>query len=119
MILVNPLTAAIGRPFFGPKLPAARARKLFTPSTDSASLLVEVKANVFSFSVWRFLEVTSQWGHVLKFLATFTWPWALTHWPILLNQSFLENYWGLWVQRFSPIFVFLSIILATDMLESH
>jgi len=47
MILVNPLTAAIGRPFFGPKLPAARARKLFTPSTDSASLLVEVKSKRF------------------------------------------------------------------------
>jgi len=27
--------------------------------------------------------------------------------------------WGLWVLKFSPIFDVLSIILATDMVESH
>jgi len=27
--------------------------------------------------------------------------------------------WSLWVKKFSRIFVFLSKILATDMLESH
>jgi len=54
---INPLTAVIGRPFFGQKLPAARARELFKPSMDSASLLVEIEN---FFSVWRFLEVTSQ-----------------------------------------------------------
>ena len=52
--LINPLTAAIGRPFFGQKLPAAR--ELFKPSTDSASLLVEIEKNVFRFRFgifWR------------------------------------------------------------------
>jgi len=43
----NPLTAAIGRPFFGQKSPAAR--ELFKPSTNSASLLVEIKKKRFSF----------------------------------------------------------------------
>jgi len=33
---LNPLTTAIGRPFFGHKSPAARARELFKPFTDSA-----------------------------------------------------------------------------------
>jgi len=44
------LTTAIGQPFFGHKSPAARARQLFKPSTDSASLLVDIeKKNVFGF----------------------------------------------------------------------
>jgi len=45
----NPLTAAIGRPFFGHTSPAARARELFKSSTDSASLLVDIEKNVFRF----------------------------------------------------------------------
>ena len=49
LLNLNPLTAAIGRPFFGQKLPAARARELFKPSTDLASLLVEIKKNAFRF----------------------------------------------------------------------
>jgi len=44
---LNSLMAAIGWPFFGQKLPAAR--ELFKPSTDSASLLVEIEKNVFCF----------------------------------------------------------------------
>jgi len=36
------LTAVIGRPFFGQKLQAARARELFKPSMGSASLPVEI-----------------------------------------------------------------------------
>jgi len=47
----NPLMAAIGRPFFGQKLPSARARELFKPSTDSASLLVEIKKRFFVFGL--------------------------------------------------------------------
>jgi len=44
----------IGRPFFGHKSPAARARELFKPSTDSASLLVDIeKKNLFRFR-WGF-----------------------------------------------------------------
>jgi len=40
-------------------LPAARARELFKPSTDSANLLVEIKKN-FSLWIWVFFEETSQ-----------------------------------------------------------
>jgi len=43
---INPLAAAIGQLFLGQKSPAARARELFKPSTDSASLLVEIGKNV-------------------------------------------------------------------------
>jgi len=53
---LNPLTTAIGRPFFGHKSPTARARELFKPSTDSASLLVDIEKKSFSFSMgvfWR------------------------------------------------------------------
>jgi len=71
--------------------PAARARELFKPSTDSASLVVEIEKKRFSVSVGIFLEVTLQKGHVLKMLATFGRPWAPTHWPILLAHSFVEN----------------------------
>jgi len=39
----------IGAPFFGHKLPAAGARELFKPSTDSASLLVDIEKNIFCF----------------------------------------------------------------------
>jgi len=54
-ILLNPLMAVIGRPFFGHKSPAARARELFKHSTDSACLLVDIKKS-FLLSVgvfWR------------------------------------------------------------------
>ena len=37
----------IGAPFFGHKSPAARARELFKPSTDSASLLVVIEKKKF------------------------------------------------------------------------
>ena len=47
--MLNSLTATIGRPFFGQKLPAARARELFKPYTDSASLIVEIEKNVLRF----------------------------------------------------------------------
>jgi len=55
----NPLTPTIGRPFYGHKSPAARARELFKPSTNSASLLVDIEKTFFVFG-GDFLEVTSQ-----------------------------------------------------------
>ena len=64
-----PLTTASGRPCFGHKSPAARARELFKPSTDLASLLLNIAKKQFSVSVGGFLKVTSQRGHVLEFLA--------------------------------------------------
>ena len=81
----------IGSHFSGHKSPAARARELFKPSKDSASLLLNIEKNVFRFRFGDFLEVTSQWGHVLEILATFGQPWTPTHWPILLSQNFVEN----------------------------
>jgi len=39
----------IGAPFFGHKLLAARARELFKPSTDSASLGVKIEKIFFCF----------------------------------------------------------------------
>ena len=53
--------------FFGQKLPATRARELFKPSTDSASLLVEIENNVFRFGFfWR-------WRHNEGMFSNF-WP---------------------------------------------
>jgi len=49
------------------------------------------KKKRFPFSVWGFLEVMSQKGHVLEILPNFGQPWALTHWPILFAQSSVEN----------------------------
>ena len=57
---LNSLTAVIGWPFFGQKLPAARARELFKPSTDSASLLVDIEKKVFRFGFEFF------WGERYK-----------------------------------------------------
>jgi len=54
---LNPLTTTIGRPFFGQKSPAARARELFKPSPDSASLLVDVEKERFSVRIFR------RWRH--------------------------------------------------------
>ena len=53
---INSLVATIGQHFFSHESSAARARELLKPSTDSASLLVDIKKNVFLFSVgvfWR------------------------------------------------------------------
>jgi len=49
-------------------LPAARARELLKPSTDSAS------RECFCI-----------------FFATFTWPSTQTHWEIILAQDFFGN----------------------------
>jgi len=52
--------AAIGRPFLGHKLPAARARELFKPFMDSVSLRVDIEKKKFFVFGGGFLEVTSQ-----------------------------------------------------------
>jgi len=56
---INSLVATIGRHFFSHESSAARARELLKPSTDSASLLVDIKKTFFVFC-GGFLEVTSQ-----------------------------------------------------------
>ena len=78
------------QPLNGPVL--ARGLYVWHPcSTDSASLLVDIEKKIFLFLVWRLLGVTSEVGVFLHFLATFTWPWVPTHWPILLAQAFCGN----------------------------
>jgi len=80
-LVFNPLTTAIDRTFFGHKSPAARARELFKPSTDSASLPVDIEKNNFRFQ-WGFSggDVTmtpcfGNFGHVWPALG----PNPLTH----------------------------------------
>ena len=63
----NPLTTVFGRPFFGHKSPAARARELFKPFTDSASLLVDIEKKRFSFSVGVFWRWCHNEGMFWKF----------------------------------------------------
>jgi len=46
----------IGAPFFGHKSSAARARELFKPFTDSASLLVDIVKKIFRFGFEVFWE---------------------------------------------------------------
>jgi len=77
----NPLTAAIGRPFFGHKSPAARARELFKPSTDSASLLVDIEKKSFTFSVGIFWRWCHNEGMFWKFWSPLADPRpnTLTH----------------------------------------
>ena len=70
------------------KSPGGWARELFKPSTDSASLVVETEKKMFSFSVRGFRGRTP---HVRVFLATVTWPWAPTHWAIIMAQDFFGN----------------------------
>jgi len=41
----------IGSPCFGHKSPATRARELFKPFTDSASLLVDIEKKIFVFGL--------------------------------------------------------------------
>jgi len=46
---------------------------------DSASLVVKIEKKTFFVFGGGFLEVTSQRGHVLEILATFSRPWAPTY----------------------------------------
>jgi len=78
----------IGRPFFGHKSPAARAREQFKPSMDSANLLVDIEKNVFRFR-WGFSggDVTMRacfgnFGHL--------WP-ALGHNPFYWLKVLLKT----------------------------
>ena len=87
LIVIDPLKAAIGRPFIDQKLSAARARELFKLSMDSASLLVEIKKNVFRFDVfWR-------WRHNEGMFSNF-WPPLPGLWPQPIDSFF-------WLKFFS------------------
>jgi len=68
VIVWRPLPSPFNdRAFFGHKSPAARARELFKPATDSASLLVDIKNKFFLFLVSCLLGGTSQVGVFLLF----------------------------------------------------
>ena len=55
---------------------------------DLASLVVEIeKKKIFVFA-GGFSGATPQVG---VFLATLTWPWAPTHWAIIMAQDLFEN----------------------------
>jgi len=72
------------------KTPGDWARELSKPSTHSASLVVKIEKKRFSFLVGDFWTWRHKEGMFWN-LATFGRPWAPTHWPTLLAQSFVEN----------------------------
>ena len=63
--------------------PGDWARELFKPSKDSGSLVVKIEKKCFHFW-WGFFGGTPQVG---VFLTTFTWPWAPTHWAMIMAQE--------------------------------
>jgi len=58
---------------------------------DSASLVDKIEKNVCCFQWGDFWRWRHKKRDVLEILATFGRPWAPTHWPTLLAQSFVEN----------------------------
>jgi len=74
---LNPLTAAIGRPFFGQKSPELESCS--NPLWIQQVFLLRSKNTFFVFSLaFSGGDVTMR--ACFQILATtFTWPWALTH----------------------------------------
>jgi len=72
-------------------LPAARARELFNPSTDSASLLVDIEKKVFRFEFEVFWGERHKQGCFCVIFAIFAWAWVLSQWAIFWTQSLDEN----------------------------
>ena len=56
---------------FGHKSPVARARELFKPSTDSASLLVDIEKKFFRFEFEVFWGKRHKYGCFCVILAIF------------------------------------------------
>jgi len=83
--------------------PADWARELFKPSTDSASLQLHIK-KMFSFWVWGFLGVTSQWGHVFAFWVSLPGLGAKP----FLGSSFFET--RLWSASSEPLIDLLAYL---------
>jgi len=52
---------------FGYNSPAAAAREVFKPSTDSASLVIPSQKKVFSFGFGVLLEGRHKWGYFRVF----------------------------------------------------
>jgi len=64
------------RYFFGHTSPAAGARELFTPSTDSECLLNSVEKMLFSVSFKVLCGRGQKGGGVFEFLANFVWTFG-------------------------------------------
>ena len=104
----NPFNARAGhhsgRHVFGHSSPAAIARKVFKPSTDSTSFLVSIKKIVWFgcgvFSWWRHKE-----GMFFKFLPTL---------PGLRRQS---NESFIWLKKFIWLKLFLKTTRSSASLE--
>jgi len=73
----------IGSRFFGYNSPAAAAREVFKPSTDSASLVVPSQKKI---SVLGSLGGRHKWGRFRIFMAYFTRPWTPIEWAHILAQ---------------------------------
>jgi len=71
------------------KSPEDWARQLFKPSTDSASLKLQVK-NFFSFSILGFLKETSQWGHVFEIFSNLSGPGRQPNEPYFWLKFFFK-----------------------------
>jgi len=65
----------IGPHVFGHNSPAAAAREVFKPSTDSARLLVPIQ-KLFSFGFGVLLGGGHKWGCFSVFMAYFTRSWT-------------------------------------------
>ena len=71
--------------------PADWARELFNPSTDSASILVEIETN-FSFWVWGSLGGTSRVGVFLRFFGLLYVALDANPMSQFFRSSFFRNY---------------------------
>ena len=79
----------VGSRFFGYNSPAAAAREVFKPSTDSASIVVPSQKKIFSFGFsWG---VVTSGGCFRIFMAYFTRPWTPIERAHILAQIFLWN----------------------------
>ena len=79
----------VGSRFFGYISPAAAAREVFKPSTDSASLVVPSQKNFFQFWVLGSLGGSSQVGVFSHFFGLITRPWTPIEWAHILAQVFV------------------------------
>jgi len=76
---------------FGYNSPAAAAREVFKPSTDSAGLVVSSQKMIFCFGCGVLLGGRHKWGCFRVFMAYFTRAWTPIEWAHILAQVFLRN----------------------------
>ena len=81
----------IGSRFFGYNSPAAAAREVFKPSTDSASLVVPGQKKFFSFGLGVVLGVRHKWGCFAFSWHFLTVPGRPSNGPTLWIKYFYET----------------------------